>query len=182
MVRAVNNSGFDDLIFPDNAVARCLNELDSPLPLAFVTGDQRVQWRIKSKRSRRPWNVVRVTVGDDDRATNSVGRHIGERAPQSTEQLGPFGFGLVTGGFDDSQIDVSKRLEPCLKLVARFICLLRPLADALALRTIDDQRNNVLERTASFLNEIGITKGNQQEGHAQPAQPCATNAAPDECG
>ena len=106
-----------------------------------------------------------------------------ESAPRkSTEQLGPFGFGLVAGGFDDSQIDVSKRLEPCLKLVARFICLLRPLADALALRTIDDQRNNVLERTAILLNEIGITEGNQQEGHAQPAQPCATNAAPDERG
>ena len=138
MVGAVNNSGFDDLIFSDNAVARRLNELDSPLPLALMTGDQRVQRRIEPKRRRRLWNVVHVAVSDDDRAADPIGRHIGERASQSSEQLGPFGFGLVARSFDDPQIDVSKRFEPCLEFVARLVCLLRPLADALALGTIDD--------------------------------------------
>ena len=140
VVGAVKNAGFDDLIFADNAVARRLNELDTPLPLAFVTGDQRMQRRVEAKRSRGLRNVVRVAVGDDDRAADPVGRRIGERAPQSSEQFGPFGFGFVARGFDDPQIDVSKRLEPRLELVARFVCLLRPLADVLALGTIDHQR------------------------------------------
>src|ERR1700677_4154183 len=139
-----------------------------------------MQWCIETKRRRRLWNVMRVAVGYDDRAADPLGRHIGERTPESSEQLGPFGSRLVARRFDDSQINVSERLEPCLELVARVVCLLRPLADSLALRTIDDQRDNVLEWTAVLLNEIGITEGDQEEGHARPAQPRTTNAAPDE--
>ena len=59
---------------------------------------------------------------------------------------------------------------------------LRLLAYALALRTIDNQGDNILKRTAVLLNEIGITEGRYQKGHAQPAQPGAANAAPDERG
>jgi hypothetical protein len=89
---------------------------------------------------------------------------------------------LVARGFNDPQIDVSERPEPCLEFVTGFVCLLWPLADALALRTIDNQRDNILERTAVLLNEIGVTEGRYQKDHAQPAQPRATNAAPDERG
>jgi len=182
MIGVVNNSGFDDLIFADNAVARGPNELDTPLPLALVTRDQRMQRRVESERCRRVRNVVRVAVGYDDCAANPVWRRIGERAPQSSEQLGPFGLRLVARGFNDPQIDVSERPEPCLEFVTGFVCLLWPLADALALRTIDNQRDNILERAAVLLNEIGVTEGRYQKGHAQPAQPRATNAAPDERG
>ena len=40
MVGAVEDAGFDDLILADDAVARRLDQLDTPLPLALVAGDQ----------------------------------------------------------------------------------------------------------------------------------------------
>ena len=126
-----------------------------------------MQRRVEAKRGRGLRNVVRVAVGDHDCAADPVGRRIGERAAQSSEQLGPFGFGFVARRFDDPQIDVSKRLEPRLEFVARFVRLLGPLADVLALGTVDHQGDNVLQRTPVLLDEIGIAQGEQQERHAQ---------------
>ena len=101
VVGAVNNSGFNDLIFADNTVARSPDELDTPLPLALVTGDQRMQRRIETKRCRRLWDVVHIAIGDNNRAPDPVGRRIGKGAPQSSEQLGTFGFGFLARGFDN---------------------------------------------------------------------------------
>ena len=123
---------------------------------------------------------MRVAVGNHDRAADPLGRRIGERAAQSGEKLGPLGFGFLARGFDDPQVDVSERLEPRLELVARFVCLPRPLADVLALGTIDHQGDNVLERAPVLLNEIGIAQAKQQERHAERAQPRAADAPPDQ--
>src|ERR1700735_1632309 len=48
VVGAVENTGFDDLVFADDAVAWRLNQLDTPLALAFVAGDQRMQRRVEA--------------------------------------------------------------------------------------------------------------------------------------
>ncbi len=40
VVGAVEDAGFDDLILADDAVTRRLDQFDTPLPLAFVAGDQ----------------------------------------------------------------------------------------------------------------------------------------------
>ena len=180
VVGAVEDARFDDLILADDAVARRLNQLDTPLPLAFVAGDQRMQRRVEAKRGRGLRNVVRVAVGDDDRAADPLGRRIGERAAQSSEKFGSLGFGFVARGFDDPKVDVSERLEPRFEFVARLVRLTWPLAYVLALGSIDHHGDNVLERTPVLLNEIGIEQSEQQQRHAQRAQPCATNAAPDE--
>ena len=182
VVGAVEHARFDDLILADDAVARRLDQLDTPLPLALMAGDQRMQRRVEAKRGRGLRNVVRDAVGDEDRAADPLGRRIGERAAQSGEKLRPFGFGFIARGFDDPQVDISKRLEPRLEFVARLVRLLGPLADVLALGTVDHYGDNVLERTAVLLNEIGIAEREQQERHAQRAQPCAADAPPDECG
>ena len=145
-------------------------------------GDQRVQRRVEAERGRGLGNVVRVAVGDHDCAADPLGRRVGERAAQSREQFGPFGFRFVARGFDDPEIDVSERLEPRLEFVARFIRLARPLADFLALGPVDHHGDNVLERTPVLLNEIGIAQAEQQKRHAERAQPRAANAAPDERG
>ena len=83
-------------------------------------------------------------------------------------------------GFDDPKVDVSERFDPCFDLVARLVRLLWPLANVLALGTIDDNSDDVLERASVFLDKVGIAQGKQQERHAQHAQPCAADPPPDE--
>ena len=180
MVGAVENAGDDDLILADNAVSRRLDQFDAALPLALVPGDQRVQRGVEAKRRRGLGNVVHVAIGDHDRAADPLGRRVSKRAAQRCEQFGPLGVGFLARRFDDAQIDVSKRFEPRLDLVARLVGLPRPLADVLAAGTVDDDRDNVLERAPVLLNEIGIAQAKQQQRHAERAQPRAANAAPDE--
>ena len=99
-----------------------------------------------------------VAVGDEDCAADALGRRVGERASKSGKELGPFGFRFVAGGFDDPYVDVSERLEPRLEFVARFVCLLRPLPNALALRSIDHHGDNVLKGTAALRTRLGSSK------------------------
>src|SRR5580698_10260098 len=99
MVGAVKDARLDDLILADDTVTRRLNQLDASLSLAFVASDQRVQRRVETKRSRGLRNVVRVAVGDDDRAANPLGRCVGERAAQSSEKFGSLGLRFVARGF-----------------------------------------------------------------------------------
>ena len=162
MVGAVEDAGDDDLILADDAVARRLDQFDAPLPLALMAGDERMQRRVEAERSRRLGNVVRIAIGDHDRAADPLGRRVGERAAQRGEQFGSLGFGFLARRFDDAQIDVSERFQPRLDLVARFVGLPRPLADVLAFGTVDDHRDNVLERTPVLLDEIGIAQAKQQ--------------------
>ena len=145
-----------------------------------MAGDQRVHRRVEAKRGRGLRNVVHVTVGDDDRATNALGGRIGERAAQSGEKFGPLGFGFVARGLDHAEVNVSERLEPRFDFVSRFVRLMWPLANVLALGSIDHHGDDILQRTPVLLNEIGIEQSEQQERHAQRAQPRATDAAPDE--
>ncbi len=128
-----------------------------------------MQRRVEAKRGRGLWDVVRVAVSDYDRAADPLGGCVGERAAQSSEKFGPLGFGFVARGLDDAEVDVSKRLEPRFEFVARFVCLLWPLANVLAFGTIDHHGDNILERTPVLLNEIGIEQGEQQQRHAQRA-------------
>src|SRR3984957_13308603 len=180
VIGAVKDARFDDLILANNAVARRFDQLDTPLPLAFVAGDQRVQRRVEAERGRGLRNVVRVAVGDDDRAATPLRRRIGERAAQSSEKFGPLGFRFVARSFYDPKVDVPERLEPRLEFIARLVRLTGPLAYGLALGAIDNHGDNVVERTLVLLNEIGIEQSEQQERHAQGAQPCAADAAPDQ--
>ena len=99
VVGAIEYAGSDDLIFAHDAIARRLDQLDTPLPLAFVACDQRMQRRVEAERGRGLRNVVRVAVGNYDRAADPLGRRIGERAAQSSEKLGPLGFGFVRARF-----------------------------------------------------------------------------------
>src|SRR5262249_46136879 len=121
-------------------------------------------------------------IGDHDRAADPIRRRIEESTAQGGEQFGALGFRVVARRFGDAEVDVSKRLEPRLEFVARFVRLLRPLANVLALRAIDHYGDNVLEGTTVLLNETWIAQREQQERHAQRAQPRAANAAPDKRG
>ena len=87
-------------------------------------------------------------------------------AAQGGEKLGSFGFGFIARGFDDPKVDVSERLEPRFEFVARLVGLLRPFANALALRPVDNHRDDVLERAPVLLDKIGIAQGEQQERQA----------------
>ena len=161
-VGAVEDARDDDLVLADDAVPWRFDQFDAPLTLALVAGDQRVQRGVEAERGRRLGNVVHVAIGDHDRAADPLRRRVGERAPQRGEQFGALGFGFLARRFDDAQINVPESFQPRLDLVAGFVGLLRPLANVLAAGTVDDQGDNVLERAAVLLDEIGIAKAEQQ--------------------
>ena len=80
-------------------------------------------------------------------------------APRSAaNSLRALGVRFLARGFDDAEIDVAERLEPRLEFVARLVGLARPLADVLARRAVDDDGDDVLQRTPVLLHEIGIAE------------------------
>ncbi len=107
---AVDDARDDRLVLADDAIARRLDQLDPPLALALMAGDQGVQRRIEPKRGGGAGNVVDVAVGDHDRAADPLERRVGERVAQGGEQARAFDVGIGPRGFDDTHVHVAERL------------------------------------------------------------------------
>ncbi len=105
-----------------------------------------------------------VAVGDHDRAADPLRRRVGERVAQRGEQPRAFGVGLLARGFDDAQVDVAERLEARLDLVPRLVGLARAAADFIALRAVDDDRDDILERPPVLLHEPRIAQVPEARG------------------
>ena len=74
--------------------------------------DQRMHWRGKSERSDLGRNVVHAAVGEQDRAGDAVGRHIGERGAERREQPRAVGFAVGLARFDEAHVEAGNAAEP----------------------------------------------------------------------
>ena len=86
MIVAVEHAGDDGLALADDAEARRFNQLDAPVALALVAGDQHMQRRLEAERRGVGGSVVGNAVGDEDRAGHALGRRVGERFAQARKK------------------------------------------------------------------------------------------------
>ena len=147
-IGAVEDAHGDRLVFADDAEARRLDEFDPPIPLAGVAGDEDMQRRAKSERRDRGGNVVSDSVGDDDRSADAFRRRVAQRRPQRREHLRALVVRIVARGFDEMRFDVVERAESLFQLGAGLGGLAFAVPDTIAPRPIEDDRDDVLQRSA----------------------------------
>ena len=70
------------LVLANDAKARRLDEFDAPVALARMAGDERMQRRAEAEIVGARRNVVHDAVGDEDRAADTLRRHVRQRAVQ----------------------------------------------------------------------------------------------------
>ena len=87
LIVGIDDARDDRLVLADDAEARRLDELDAPVALALVAGDEHMHRRVEAERARRGRDVVGVSVGEQHRAADPLRRRIGQRRAQRGEQL-----------------------------------------------------------------------------------------------
>ena len=155
----------DGLRLPDDAEARRLREHHAAIDLVLVAGDQRMQRRGETERGDVGRHVMHAAVGDQDRAGDAVGRHVGERRRQGREQ--PRAVGLAVGGarFGDAHFQAGNALEPFHQRRARGFRLRVAVAEILARALVDNDGGDRRDRIAVFSGQrwVGERQHHQSE-------------------
>ena len=160
---AVDHAQGDRLVLADDAEARRLDELDAAVALFRMPCDEDMQRRVETQRADRGGNVVRDSVGDDDRPADAFGRRVAQRGPQRREQLGALIVRIIARGLDEMRFHVVERAEPLFEFGARLGRLAFAVAESIAPRAIDHDRDDVLQRPAVLALQRGVEQAEQQQ-------------------
>ena len=158
------------MVLADNPEAWRLKQLDPPVALAFMAGDERVQRRLEAERARVRWNIVDDAIGDHEDAAEAFQRHVGEPRIQGRKQPGAVGFAIGAAALDDADLDIAERIEAFLKSGAGFLCLRGPFADRLAAALIDDHGHDLFQRVAVLAHQSGAGDRQEQQAKAKRAE------------
>ena len=115
----VDDAELDHLALVDDAEARRAVDDDAPVGLAGVAGEENVQRRVRRQARLARRDVVDLAVGEHDDGADAVGRHVGKRGRERTEQIGAVDRLAAGGaaGVDAADLDVVEGGEPLGQLV-----------------------------------------------------------------
>ena len=180
VIRAVEDARGDDLVLSDDAVTGRLDQFDPALALALVAGDQGMQRRVESERGGGPgmsWTSPSVIMIAPPTRSGGASASASRKAAKSR-----------VPSVSDSSREVSttrRSTSPsALRRASTWSRALsvwrRPAADRLALRAVDDHRDNILERAAVLLHEARIAQSEKGEAEGERTEPGAARPPPDE--
>ncbi len=169
VVVAVEHAHADGLRLADDAVAGRLDQLQPPVALALVAGDERVQGRVKAEGGGVGGDVVDDAVSDEDRAADALGRRVGQRVAQRGEQFGALVVGVLARAVDEMRLDVVHRGELLGDRRARGVCLGSTFADAVGAGAVDDHGDHVFQRAPILALQRGVGEREQQQRGDQRA-------------
>ena len=181
VIGAVEDARGDRLVLADDAVARRLDQLDPALALALVAGDQGVQRRVEAERGRgsagMSWTSPSVIMNAPPTRSGGASASASRSAANSR----------VPSVSDSSREVSTTRRSTSPSALRRASTSSRALSVwparspiSLALRAVDDDRDDILERAAVLLHEPGIAQAQKREAEGERSQPGAARPAPDE--
>ena len=160
----------------DNAEIGRLDERDPTVSAVGVAGDEGMYGAEFAKARHVLGHVVDLAIGDQHRPGDPVARDIRHQAFEGTDEVGAVGAAV---GLDDPDFKRSVRVHFRQELLAHGLGDLGTLAEAHALRAIDNQRGDRGQRLALLADIGGIGQGGSegrqgssacQPGPAAPAQ------------
>jgi hypothetical protein len=154
------------LLLTDDTEARACGQHHATVALAGAAGDQRVDRRGKAELRRRG-NVVNAAVGDQNRARDPVGRHVGERCPECGKQLGAVDLAAAGAGIDRPHFESRNAPELLDERAARCLGHLRAVAKTLACALVHHYGSDRGQGFALLAGERGVGEGQQRQRQRQ---------------
>jgi len=170
----VDHAEADGLLLADDAEARRLVDHDAPVALALVARNQRVD-RCLWKLRRVFGNVVHLSVGQHDHATDLLGRYVRQRGGERPEQLCPVYRRAAVGaaGLDRAHAHPVKRAELGLQRGRGRGSRLVPSVERLAGALVHDQRHHRRQWLPVLVEQHGVRQRQQERQRRQRPQPPA---------
>jgi hypothetical protein len=175
----VDDAQANDLVLADDAEARRIDQHDAAVDLGIATGGQDMQRRAQAERLGRRRGVMGEAVGDRDGAGDALGGHVGEAGRQGLEQAGAVIGPLRIAQLDDSRLDIRDAAQLPFDLRDGGIGLGRAVGETVRGRTVDHDRDDVLDRLAILENQRGIGQRRGQHHERQRAQDGAATGEDD---
>ncbi len=115
-------------------------------------------------------------VGDQDRRADAIGGHIAQSRLQRRKQPRAAIIRIRLAGLDEARLDIIKRAEALFQFGAHVGGLRGAIADRLAARLIDDDRDHIFQRPAVLARQRRIEQSQQQHREGYEAQKGAAPA------
>ncbi|MCY1493282.1 hypothetical protein D9M68_271180 [compost metagenome] len=175
----VDNPERELLLFADDAETRRVDELDAPVELIRLAGDQAMNRGVETQFAADIGHVVDLAIGHEDGAADARWRNIGERCRKCGEEVGRRRDARRIGlGLDDTRLDERYRRQPRLQALDRTIGLLGAVAILLALAAVNHDRDDRRERITQFDEDGRIGDRQGECGQGEGAQPGAAYLSP----
>ena len=161
----------------DHAVGRGLAHHQAPVAHLAAAADQAVH-----RSGHISGAVVDLPVGNENRARDAVGGYVGQGFAGRAEQFRALivvepPARLAGSGFNDADLQAVQRLQARLQGLKCCVGGGAPVLDVLAGRAVDDDRGDVLERLAAFLNERRVGQGDEGGGDGDGSEAAARHPA-----
>ena len=180
--RGVGDLDLDVLGAADDAEAGRAQHLQPAVELAGLAGQKRLHRRIEAEPCGGGGDVVHLAVGDHDHPGEPVRRHVGQGLGEIAEQHGAVALavGRGRGRMHPAHIEIGESLESLLQFLADLVGPRGAAGDRLALAVVEHHGDDVAERLAVLLLELGIGDGEQQQRVAQQPENRAAARAPEQ--
>ncbi len=157
----------DLLLVADHAVVRHLLDHQTPIALVVLAGQQQVHRRVDRERFEALRHIVDLPVGQDQDARESRAVDLRQRRAQRREQ--PGAALAVAGAGRLDHLEALDLLQFGAQLEQRLLELLRPLADGLRRRAVDQQHRDVVERLTLLLDNHRVGQRQHAQGQHRAA-------------
>ncbi len=136
---------------------------------------KRMHGRIEAERLRLLWNVVNLSVCDEDDARHAIRRNVAERHVDVAEKVCTTAARITRArGRHVFHVQIGDATELLFQFSPDRRRLLRPLVDRLARAFVQNNKRDIREPLAIFLAQSRIGEGCNHRGQRQRPQGAAT--------
>ena len=148
-----------------------LGEFDTAVALVRMPCDEDMQRRMETQRGGRGGNVVRDSVGDQDRPADAFGRRVAQRGSAAPRTAACLDWPRSSRGVSTKCAStLSSAPSRFFEFGAHLGRLALARAESIAPRTIDDDRDDVLRRPA-VLALRGVEQAEQRQQRRRQRPP-----------